>query len=120
LDASPRGAAALLRVAIQKLCKELGETGENTNADIAALVRKGLDPRIQKALDVLRVVGNNSVHPGQIDMRDDRSTAEALFGLVNLIVEKMITEPKHVDELYQMLPEDARQQIERRDTPKES
>jgi hypothetical protein len=115
LDASPRGAAALLRLAIQKLCKELGEKGRKPDDDIASLVRKGLDPRVQKALDVVRVVGNNAVHPGEIDLRDDRPTAEALFGLVNLICEKMITQPKHVDELYAKLPEQNRKAIEERD-----
>ena len=115
LDASPRGAAALLRLAVQKLCKELKESGENINQDIASLVRKGLDLRVQKALDVVRVIGNNAVHPGQIDLRDDRATAETLFGLVNLICEKMITEPKHVDEVFGNLPEAARKAIEKRD-----
>ena len=78
LDVSPRGAAALLRLAIQKLCKELGEDGKDINDDIASLVKKGLDARLQKALDVVRVVGNHAVHPGKIDLRDDRSTAEIL------------------------------------------
>jgi hypothetical protein len=119
LDASPRGAAALLRLAIQKLCKELGESGENLNDDIASLVRKGLDTRVQQSLDAVRVIGNHVVHPGQIDLRDDRPTAEALFGLVNLICERMITEPKHVEELYAKLPESARKAIEQRDKPKQ-
>jgi len=44
LDQSPRGAAALIRLAIQKLCKELGQPGKNINDDIGALVRDGLDP----------------------------------------------------------------------------
>jgi acetyl/propionyl-CoA carboxylase alpha subunit len=73
---------------------------------------------VQKALDVVRVIGNNAVHPGQIDLRDDRRTAETLFGLVNLICEKMITEPKHVEAVYEKLPESARHAIEKRDTPK--
>lgn len=115
LDLSPRGAAALLRLSIQKLCKELGETGKNIDADIAALAKKGLDVRVQQALDVVRVVGNNAVHPGQIDLRDDRATAEKLFGLVNLIVEIMITQPKHVQEMFEGLPEGARRAIEKRD-----
>jgi uncharacterized protein DUF4145 len=104
LDLSPRGAAALIRLGIQKLCKEIGQPGENINADIKALVAGGLDPRMQKALDAVRVIGNNAVHPGQIDLRDDRATAESLFRLMNLIAEKMISEPKHVDEVYASLP----------------
>jgi hypothetical protein len=115
VDESPRGAAALLRLSIQKLCQHLGESGKNINDDIANLVRKGLDKRIQRALDIVRVVGNDSVHPGQIDLRDDRDTATKLFGLVNLIAEKMITEPKHVDDLYASLPEEKRKAIEKRD-----
>jgi hypothetical protein len=115
LDASPRGAAALLRLAIQKLCAHLGEAGKNINDDIASLVKKGLDKRVQQALDIVRVVGNDAVHPGQIDLRDDRDAATKLFGLVNLIAEKMITEPKHVEALYGSLPEVKRQAIEKRD-----
>jgi len=115
LDLSARGAAALIRLSIQKLCKHLGMPGKNINDDIKALVAGGLDPRIQKALDVVRVVGNNAVHPGQIDLKDDRATAESLFRLLNLIVEKMISEPKHVDEVYAALPEEARKAIEKRD-----
>jgi hypothetical protein len=116
LDRSPRGAVALLRLAIQKLCQQLGQPGKNINDDIAALVKAGDIPqRVQQALDIVRVVGNNAVHPGQIDLRDDRDTALRLFQLVNLIAERTITQPKEVEELYGGLPEPARKQIERRD-----
>lgn len=115
IDLSPRGAAALLRLSIQKLCKELGERGKSIDDDIASLVKKGLDARVQQALDVVRVVGNNAVHPGQINLSDDRAAAENLFGLVNLIAEAMITQPKHVQEMFEALPEGARKAIEKRD-----
>lgn len=115
LEQSPRGAAALIRLAIQKLCKHLGQPGKNINDDIGALVKSGLDPRVQKALDAVRVIGNSAVHPGQIDLRDDKAIAETLFKLVNLVVEKTITEPKHVSEIYSSLPEGALKAIERRD-----
>uniref|UniRef100_UPI004057BF91 DUF4145 domain-containing protein n=1 Tax=Candidatus Electronema sp. TaxID=2698783 RepID=UPI004057BF91 len=115
LDMSPRGSAALLRLAIQKLCIHLGESGENINKDIASLVKKGLDQRVQQALDIVRVVGNNAVHPGKMDINDDKDTARTLFRLVNLIAEKMISEPKHVQSLFDSLPEGTRKQIEKRD-----
>ncbi len=116
LDLSPRGSAALIRLAIQKLCKELGKSGRNLNSDIADLVRDGLDPAIQKSLDIVRVTGNNAVHPGHIDLRDDRKTAETLFRLLNFIADRMISRPKEIDEIYEGLPEDALQAIERRDS----
>jgi Domain of unknown function (DUF4145) len=116
LDKSARGAAALLRLCIQKLMVHLGEKGENINADIGSLVSKGLDKRIQKALDVVRVVGNNAVHPGQLDLQDDKSIATKLFGLVNLIVDSMIAQNKHIEALYDSLvPDTTKAQIEKRD-----
>ncbi len=115
LRLSPRGASALLRLAIQKLCKELGEKGKSIDCDIAALVAKGLDVRIQQALDVVRVIGNNAVHPGQVDLRDDVGTAEKLFDLVNIIADAMISQPKRIAEMFDGLPEGARAAIAKRD-----
>ncbi len=114
-DRSPRGAAALLRLCLQKLTAYLGLKGKKLDEDIGALVKKGLDPRVQKALDVVRVVGNQAVHPGQIDLRDDKATAAKLFNLVNVIVEATISTPKHIDAMFETLPEGALKAIERRD-----
>jgi len=115
LPLSARSAAALLRLCVQKLCKFLGESGKDLNADIAALVAKGLDVRIQQALDTVRVIGNEAVHPGVLDLRDDRDTATQLFRLVNLIADRMISEPKHVAAMYDKIPPGTRAQIEKRD-----
>ena len=115
LNLSPRGAAALLRLCIQKLCKHLGEKGKNIDDDIASLVKRGLDVRVQQALDIVRVVGNNAVHPGAIDLKDDRATAEKLFGLVNLISEIMISQPKHISAMFDGLPANAKDAIKKRD-----
>jgi hypothetical protein len=112
---SPRGAAALLRLGIQQLCIDLGEDGKNINHDIGELVKRGLLPKVQKALDVVRVTGNSAVHPGQIDTDNENVVAE-LFGLLNVIVESMISIPKQVDTLYERLPENSKKQIEERDS----
>ncbi len=119
LDASPRGAAALLRLCVQKLCRQLGEPGNDLNADIASLVRRGLDEHVQQALDTVRVVGNNSVHPGELDMRDNREVAAHLFGLVNEIAEVLISKPARTKALYErVVPESKRKAISKRDEPK--
>jgi hypothetical protein len=115
VNISPRGASALLRLAIQKLCKELGGEGKNINNDIASLVEKGLPARIQKALDTVRVVGNESVHPGVLDVKDNKEIAFALFKLVNIITDKMISEEKQIDEIYNSLPQEKLDQINNRD-----
>ena len=112
---SPRAAAALLRLAIQKLCAAVGGTGKNLNADIAKLVKNGLPVKVQQMLDTVRVIGNHAVHPGEINLDDQPQTAEALFRLVNIIAEKMITEPKEIDALYGSLPEKEKEQIAKRD-----
>ncbi len=116
VEISPRGAAALLRLCIQKLCIHLGEKSGKIDKDIASLVSKGLNPIIQKSLDAVRVIGNESVHPGEMDIGDDKDTAIQLFMLVNLVAEQMISLPKAVDDIYNMLPESKRNAIERRDS----
>ena len=111
---SPRAAAALLRLCIEELCRQLGETGP-LNTCIGNLVKKGMNTRIQQALDYCRVIGNSAVHAGQIDLEEDPSKVSILFDLVNDIADEMITKPKGMEEKYSSLPEGSRKAIENRD-----
>jgi len=115
---SARSAAALLRLAIQKLCVHLGEKGKDINSDIASMVRKGLPIHIQQALDIVRVIGNEAVHPGLIDVRDNPEIARRLFGFVNEIVDNRIGKSEkqdQIEEMYASLPKQKLEQIKKRD-----
>lgn len=116
LQQSPRGASAILRLAAQKICKQLGEDGKNLNSNIASLVKKGLSPDIQKSLDILRVIGNNAVHPGEISVDDTPEIALALFRIINKIADTMITDKKEIDAIYNSLPDKQKESIKRRDS----
>jgi hypothetical protein len=112
---SRKSAAALLRLALQVLIDQLEPGKASINDKIGALVRRGLDPQVQQAMDVLRVVGNNAVHPGTIDLDQDEDLLPSLFGLLNLVVEQVITRPKHVAALFGTLPTTAQAAIAKRD-----
>ena len=113
---SPRSAAALLRLALQLLLKEIGGKGENINDDIGTLLRNNIiNPGVQKACDVLRVTGNNAVHPGIIDVDDDLELTISLFGLLNYIVKESIERPAELNALFEKLPDGAKKSIEMRD-----
>lgn len=114
-DISPRSAAALLRLALQELCKQLGEDGKNINDNISNLVRKGLPLCVQKALDSVRIIGNNAVHPGEINVDDNIEIVNKLFGIINFIADQTITREKEINAFYANLPEKSREAVEKRD-----
>lgn len=116
VDRSPRAAAALLRLALQKLMASLGQPGRGIDDDIRSLVQNGLDVRVQEALDVVRVTGNNAVHPGEINFEDDAEAVETMFAMLNYIVDQLITQPRKRAARFESLPEGAREAIRRRDS----
>ncbi|WP_236190833.1 DUF4145 domain-containing protein [Pseudomonas paraglycinae] len=112
---SPRSAAALLRLCLEKLCQHLTGTTNKIDTQIADLVEKGLPRKIQQALDTVRVIGNEAVHPGTLDLRDSEKFVYPLFRLINLIIEDQIASPNAINDLFDLLPEEKRKGIEQRD-----
>lgn len=101
---SPRASAALLRVCIEKITEELGEKDGTLNTRIGNLVKKDLPVDIQKALDAVRVTGNDVLHAGQIGLNDNSETAYSLFDIVNVIIQRMVSEKKLIDKIFAKLP----------------
>jgi hypothetical protein len=69
---------------------------------------------VQEALDSIRVIGNQAVHPGQMDLKDDVGTATELFEVLNFIADQLITRPKKLKALYEKLPPEKRAAIDAR------
>jgi hypothetical protein len=51
-------------------------------------------------------------------LTDDPTTTTKLFGLVNIIADTMITQPKEIDKLFDTLPDGKKEAIQRRNTVK--
>ena len=105
----------MLRLVIEKILDQIEPGSGTINQKIGKLVQKELDEKIKKALDVVRVIGDNAVHPLHMDLQDDEKTASALFDIVNIIVNRTISSTKKIDELYSKLPDTALDQITKRD-----
>lgn len=114
IDISVKSAGALLRLALQCLCEELGYKG-NINSSIGEMVKDGVDIRVQKALDTIRVIGNNAVHPGEINVNERREDILQLFSFLNYIVKSLISDKKIIDDLFNSLPDNVLKGIENRD-----
>jgi hypothetical protein len=89
-----------------RVLSHLGLAANNKNTDIKTPISNGLDERVQKSLDTIRVVGNKAVHPAEIDFNEDTSIAENIFELLNYIANELITKPKKADLLFDKLVPD--------------
>ncbi len=115
---SPRAAAALLRVALEKLTEELGEKTGNLNIRIGNLSKKGLPKSVINSLDIVRIVANEGgSHSGEIDLTgaDSVEIVDRLFWLVNFIIEKTISDSKEIGQQFSDLPQHKKDGIEDRD-----
>jgi hypothetical protein len=116
---SPRGACALLRLLLEKLCPIVGGNSKTLDRCIQNLVINGLDKETQQMLDIVRVHGNKAVHAGELDPRDDPETVELLFKLVNQITDATIGREKRVNRAYESLPQNITDAIAERNRKKD-
>lgn len=115
LQYSPRASAALSRLAIEKLVEHLDAEGKDLNIKIGNLSKKGLGQDVIQMLDVVRIFGNNAVHPGIIEIEDDKYTAILLLEFINLIIRDTISRKIELEKMYDKIPEERRKAIDHRD-----
>lgn len=117
VNISAKSAAALLRLALEKLLIHLGAKKESIDLMIQDLVDKDVisaSGSVRKALDTLRLLGNAGVHPTGIDLEENPNTPFALFKVLNFVVEKLITEEKEMESIYALIPEGKRENLDNR------
>jgi len=107
---SPASAAALLRLALQLLLKEVlqEESSGNIFEDIMKLKNRPIDSSLVKALDIIRISGNESVHPGTLNLDENKDDALYLFDLLNMICDQFFAQPRKMQEMYEKMPESKR------------
>ena len=108
-ELSPRSAAALIRLALEKLCEYLGVKKKNIKESIETLAQQQKIPiSIAKAADNIRLIGNANVHAGIICDEILEDINPAIFIYINLIVDFAITKPREIDEINSLFPEQKR------------
>ncbi len=117
---SPRASSALLRLCLEELLIQIEIHGNTLNERIGNLIDMGVDKHIRKACDLVRVHGNEAVHPREINMKDDEKIARSLFWLINKIAKVEITEKKEINKLFdETISKNNKKSILKRDQKKE-
>ena len=104
LNISPKSACALLRLALEMLLNELDIGGRTLNDKINNYCNDfDSNNRLIKAFHLLRIVGNEAVHPGVIDINDNEDIARAMFEILNEIVDETITKKDKMDAIFEYI-----------------
>lgn len=99
---STKAAAALLRLAFEQYCKEMGYDKKYKLADNIddMLTKENLDENFRDSCKYIRVAGNDAVHPRQISIAEDKDVVLFMFELLNQLVEEMITNKEKKRQLF--------------------
>lgn len=113
---SPRAGCALLRTCLEKICADRGHIKGTLFARAGSLVSEMSSLHGRQAVDIVRVFGNESIHPGKMEANDIAENAERMFDAINLIVEEVYDRPARFSQLFEKLSPSQRREIERRDS----
>ena len=109
---SPKSACALLRLALENLMDYLKVDGKNLKEKICKYCDEyHVDESLKKSFHILRIVGNEAVHPGTINIDDNEDIARSLFGILNYIVDETITRKNKIDKIFDDLPKNKTKDI---------
>ena len=100
-ELSPRSSLAIIRLALDLLCIELGADNKDSLYNkVEWLYNENvINSEIKELAHGVRGLGNDAVHPRNIDDQIDKNDAELVFELLNIIVEEKITKANRKNEL---------------------
>lgn len=105
-ELSPCASAALLRKALEQLLMEYRPPKDGKkfylNKTLESL-KKDIPESVYMNLESVKLVGDKSIHPGEIDMEDFPEITTALFELVNEIFEKLVAQPNRHKKLHEKI-----------------
>ncbi|OAJ35319.1 DUF4145 domain-containing protein [Piscirickettsia salmonis] len=115
LNNSPRSSAALLRQALEEICKILGATKGNLVDKIEKIVKDNNLTHIHELMSIVRVIGNTGAHAtAEINFNDTENSKEfviPLFKLLNAIAKQTFEEEKDIKEFKESLPKNLLKKI---------
>ena len=86
-------------------CIELGYKKGTLYEKINEFIGEDKGSDLEHSLTSVRVIGNDCVHSGVLDIKDNKAIAIALFNILNYIIEDTLTKKRKIDEIYDIIPD---------------
>ncbi len=100
-EMSPRSSLAIIRLALDLLCIELGADKKDSLYNKVEWLHNEnvIDSELKDLAHGVRGLGNDAVHPRNIDEEINKDDAMLVFELINIIVDEKITKVNRKKEL---------------------
>lgn len=100
---SAGASAALGRLALQHLLRDLGEPGENLHEEVKRLIARGVPKDVERILEAIGIQGEKSLHPGMIHLNEKKEHVPALLEVINIIADVLMQNTRKADDLLKKL-----------------